>query len=249
MRQSSIHWASRPKPQAASILHDIDMTRCTQEFHECWAAAARHLHFQGQGSLNWIRDHCKPPYGEHLSFRMGNQIFFVRIEDADHHIDVPGNHDGFLSLAERCNAQPFLMPMRKRGMEWRPVTGGWGLLRPDSRNPVNPVESVTDELIEMSDWEVHDTAVQVIRNNLEKDGRELMSWCSDTDISPSIWFVGEDGPEYVVVKAARYPAADPALPENIDVIREQCRETSTRGNFAAFVIANAGFGNLTNPGR
>ena len=44
----------------------------------------------------------------------------------------------------------------------------------------------------MTDWEVHDVAVQVVRDHIVSDlGFELMSSQGKPSVDPSLWFVGE----------------------------------------------------------
>jgi hypothetical protein len=76
------------------------MTVVSDEFAACWRAAGHHLHTQSQSSLDWLRAHVNPPFLEHLSFRLGNQLFFIRIEDADQRVDVPGSREGLLTIAD-----------------------------------------------------------------------------------------------------------------------------------------------------
>ena len=39
-------------------------------------------------------------------------------------------------------------------------------------DPIDPVALLTDEWIEMTDWELHDLAVQIVRDELQKDSKE-----------------------------------------------------------------------------
>lgn len=102
-----------------------------------------------------------------------------------------------------------------------------------------PPELISDEPIEMTDWELMDFAVQVVRQKLEEEGREIMSWQSNPSVDPSIWFVGEQGPEWVVVRAVRYPSKGADIPGNIEAIAQGCSRVSSLGNFATVAFANA----------
>ena len=104
---------------------------------------------------------------------------------------------------------------------------------------VNPVALISDELIEMTDWELQDFAVQVVRSQLEKDGRQLMSWQGNPSVDPSIWFVGDDGPEWIVVRAARWPKRDVEIPSNIADIAKGSAKLTNKGNFAVVRVANS----------
>jgi hypothetical protein len=220
-------------------MFEIEMERASSEFKRCWLAAARHLDAQGQGSLSWLRDDCNPPFLEHLSFRIGNQLFFIRVEDADGRLEEPGNRDGLQAVAKGCGGHGCLMPMRNRAGVWTPDRPGWGIVEAKSGKLVDPVTLVSDELIEMTAWELHDLAVLIVRNHLEQAGRKLMTWTSHPSINPAIWFVGDSGPEWVVVGVARYPQREIKPPENWQQIAASVAHTGNVGHFAPVVVANA----------
>ena len=220
-------------------MHHIHMAEVSEEFARCWQAAGIHIQNQAQGGLHsWLRAHLKPPFLEHLSFRLGNQLFFVQLQDVDDVLEMPGHLGGLLSVADGCKGHACLMPMQKIAGEWRCVATGWGLIDARTERTVNPVELISAEPIEMTDWELQDFAVQVVRSQLEKDGRQLMSWQGDPSIDPSIWFVGDHGPEWVVVRAARWPERDAAVPDNIDQIAADCLPTGKTGHFAVVRATN-----------
>ncbi|TSE31876.1 hypothetical protein Tchar_02221 [Tepidimonas charontis] len=125
------------------------------------------------------------------------------------------------------------------GGGWVAAMAGWGLLDADTRRPIDPVALVTDEKIEMSPWEIQDVAVQVVRDHLENKGFKLMSWHSDPEVFPSIWFVGKSkGPEWVVVRPAIFPADYAERPDNWQEIAASCANISTIGHFASVVLIN-----------
>jgi hypothetical protein len=222
-------------------MHDIEMQKASEEFSRCWHAAGRHLQTLAQGApLSWLKVNLTPPILEHLSFRVGNQLFFIRIEDVDGQIDIPGNPIGVLSVAAGCEGYACLMPMRRMGSDWVPTENGWGLIDAKMNTPIDPAALVTDEEIEMTDWELHDFAVQVVRDHIVKDlGHQLMSSQGNPGVDPSIWFVGDHGPEWVVVRAVTYPDLDASLPTNIGEISEYCARLSRIGHFASVAVANS----------
>jgi hypothetical protein len=78
-------------------MHNIEMHEMTEAFFPCWTAAGIHLSKQVDGGIqSWLRAHPYPPFLEHLSFRLGNQLFFVRIEDVDGKAQGPGTSVGLL---------------------------------------------------------------------------------------------------------------------------------------------------------
>jgi hypothetical protein len=221
-------------------MNEIDMQTVSQAFTLCWHAAGQHLQNSAQGPIeSWLRAHLNPPFLDHLSFRLGNQLFFIRIEDLDGALEVPGNRSGLIAIASGCNGHACLMPMRQRGGGWQPVQPGWGLLDLQSRLPVLPPSLVSEEKIEMTDWELHDFAVQVVRDQIAKSGQQLMSWQGNPSVDPSIWFVGENGPEWVVVRSARFPTREALPPSNLNTIKARCSRISTVGHFASVGVASS----------
>jgi hypothetical protein len=218
------------------------MQEMTPDFMACWQAAGMHLNNQVDGGIHsWLRAHPYPPVLEHLSFRLGNQLFFVRIEDASGNVEGPGSRQGLLSIAEGCQGLACLMPMTKKflGETWVPAEPGWGLINLETGDAVNPFALVTDEKIEVTPWELHDFAVQVVRHHLEKDGYQLMSWQGNPEVDPAIWFVGDSKkPEWVVVRAVRYPELKVSRPSNWQSIVDGCSRLSPIGHFACVSFAS-----------
>ncbi|MDT9547695.1 MAG: hypothetical protein RI826_10230, partial [Chlorobium phaeovibrioides] len=69
-------------------MFNIDMTEAAADFISCWNAAGKHIQNQtGDDQIRWLRAHPYPPFLEHLSFLLGNQFFFIRVEDIDHQVD------------------------------------------------------------------------------------------------------------------------------------------------------------------
>lgn len=223
-------------------MYEIEMQEMSPDFLKCWQAAGMHLNKQVQGGIqSWLRAHPYPPFLEHLSFRIGNQLFFVRVEDVDGKIKGPGTLRGLHSIAEGNKGFACIMFMRKPFLEnkWVPEKSGWGLIDAANKALIDPFELVTDEKIEMSSWELHDMAVQIVRDYLKNESYKLMSWQSNPDIDPAIWFVGDSkGPEWVVVRAIRYPTNKAQRPEKWHAIAHQCSHMSKIGHFASVAIVS-----------
>ena len=223
-------------------MYEIEMHEMSEAFHACWAAAGEHLSRQVAGGLrSWLRAHPYPPFLEHLSFRLGNQLFFVRVEDAEGKVPGPGNPRGAITAAEQADGHACVMPMKKKflGGSWVPVEPGWGLLDARTRRPTNPTMLVTDEKIPMTPWEIHDMAVQVVRDQLAREGYKLMSWQGNPAVDPSIWFIGESkSPEWVVVRSVAYPDNQASRPSNWDAIAAHCARLSGTGHFASVALVS-----------
>lgn len=219
-------------------MHEISSGGMHPDFPECWRAAAMHLQKQVQGRLSWLKADLDSPALEHLSFRLGNQLFFVRIEDVDDRVTGPGSSAGLLTIAQGCAGVPCLLPMQRRVTGWEPARPNWGLIHAKTNAVVDPIALITDEKIEMTDWELQDFAVQIVRDVLRKEGRTIASTQSNPSVNPSIWLSGENGLEFVVVRATRHPAGLPSLPENISAIADSCSKLAKRGYYAPVCVAN-----------
>lgn len=224
-------------------MHDIEMHTMSPEFLKCWQAAGKYLNNQVQGGIqSWLRAHPYPPFLEHFSFRLGNQLFFIRVEDVDGKVEGPGTLRGLHAVADGNQGHACLMPMKKKlfGGGWLPERDGWGLIDSKTKKPIDPVSLITDEKIEMTSWELQDMAVQIVRDYLEKEGFQLMSWQGNPDVDPAIWFVGDsEGPEWVVVRVTKYPQNRASRPQNWHGIASQCSHMSRIGHFASVALVSA----------
>ena len=227
-------------------MYDIYMEEPTQDYLDVWSAAGQHLTEIAQGAISWIKSDPKPPFLEHLSFRLGNQIFFLRIEDVDDSIRVPGNPNGLFTIADGYQATACLLPMKKIRGQWHPALSDWGLIDAHTRKPFNPVELISDENIEMTQWELQDFAVQVVRNHLSDQGFEIISFNSAPEAHPSIWFERKGQSEWVAVNYALYPAMEIERPSIIDSLLESPKIACFPGNMAnVFISSSAEMTNLS----
>jgi hypothetical protein len=75
------------------------------------------------------------------------------------------------------------MPMEATEDGWKPVNSGWGLIDPESNLSVNPFNLVTEELIEVTEWELLNFGVQVVRDHiLKKLHLKIMSTLADPGV-------------------------------------------------------------------
>ncbi len=230
---------------------DIEMGDPTADFIECWNAAGQHLNsflkpycdMNTENEMHCVnyRAHPYPPYLEHLSFRLGNQNFYVRIEDINRQCNFPGNRRGLAAVAEGNSGWACILPMVKSGREgkWKARFPGWGLRELRTRKLIDPPSLITDELIEMTHWEVHGFGVQIVHDCLKDEGYKIMSENHNPLVDPSIWFVGNTkAPEWVVVRTTKYPEKCATRPENLEAIAEHIRKMSKVGHFASISFAN-----------
>ena len=227
-------------------MHDVETNSPSPEFIRCWNAAGSHLQAcGGSPEFRWLKATPIPPFLEHLSFALGNQLFFVRLVSKARTdaipLVTPGSPAGLQAISAGCNGHACVMPLDEGPDGWQPVEPGWGLLHLETGKRVDPPSLATDALIEMTDWELHDFSVQVVRDSLKKEGREIMSSQGNPSVDPSIWFVGEQGPECVIVRAARHPLENAEKPASMEEITDRCMTMARRVSFASVAAVSADY--------
>lgn len=221
--------------------HDIHMHDSSEDFHQCWATAGNHiLHQVEHGQLNIFRTTLTPPIREHHVFRLGNKLFTVFIEDVDNRLNTPSSLDGVMHGSIEMNAIPCLMRMQRDSAgKWQVVDHRWGLTNPETGEEIFPPDLVTEEKIEMSEWELKDLAIQTVTNKLKEQGCQIASHCSDPGVDPSIWFADEKEVwSYAIVRAVRYPTMEASIPHNLPAMVEHCKQESENGYFYSISVAN-----------
>ena len=58
-------------------------------------------------------------------------------------------------------------------------------------------------------------------------------------MNPSLWFVGDAGPEWVVIRAARYPEGEAPRPANFATIQQTFEARGFKGYFASVAFADS----------
>jgi len=217
----------------------VEPVEVSDEFLRCYNAAGRHFLTQVQGQLGFLKSKPQSPFLEHLSFRLGNQLFFVRLEDVDANLKVPGHRAGLQQVADGNKGHACIMPMRRKATDWEPEKAGWGLVDARTGGAIDPIALVSDERIEMTDWELQDFAVQVVRDDMARRGIKLSSTHGYVGLDPAIWFEGDSGPEWVVVRAVRFPATQAEIPKNWQAIAQIAARLGKVGHFASVAVASA----------
>ncbi|MDR2198392.1 MAG: hypothetical protein LBR53_02850 [Deltaproteobacteria bacterium] len=217
----------------------IDFTQyeeISREFLACWTLAAAYVQRLGEKNLSWFKANLYSPVLEHFSFRLGNQLFFVRLEDSEGRLKIPGNLDDLLEISGECGGHPLVMPMKNNGGIWLPLLSGWGLLNAVTREPVNPQKLSTSEKVEMTPWELHDLAVHSVMASL--GGKKIFSYTNHPDISPSVWYLGPSGVEWIIVRFRSRLQGRGSLPANwIQVCESSLERGCGNGYFAEVSFA------------
>ena len=230
----------------------ITNERLSQTFVDCFNLAGSQIQRAAKsvGILFWLKKTPLGPYLEHLSFRIGSELYFVRIVDIDDRKEFPGTVNGLLRIAQGNRSHACYFPVRHvtETDTWESVFDGWGLVDALTGNRVDPALDLKEQrVVEMTDWELHDLAVQIVRDDLIKKGYIIESSLNDPAVNPSIWFREKDaGPasmQYVVVRACRNNLA-PIASMNLDAATSKLTARGFKGHYAEVIMNSDQDGHL-----
>lgn len=192
---------------------------------------------------HWIKAEWTYPCFEHLTFAYKNQIFCVLIDIID---EITGKSvlpdKDKNNLIENCtknNLIPCLYKVTVKDIHnpiyntIKPISDGWNLYNAITDNVIIPEDIVSHNKVELSEWELNDFAIQIVRNYIQENLHfKVQSYQNIVGIEPQIWF--EDDKKnlcYVVVRNTAYPNNRAEIPDNINSI--QLSVASYEGYFAS----------------
>jgi hypothetical protein len=209
------------------------------EFARCVSAAVEHIKWQFQDPLrSWLKTDLIPPFLEHFSFRFGNQLFFVLCEDVSGEENFPSSRETLLNLAIVSRGNPCLMPMERIQDSWQPSEAGWGLLDLRTGEYVNPLNMVTDERIEMTDYEIYSAAIEYLKESYLSSGNQVIFANCNPRMDPGFWYTDSEGTKTITVRAVRYPVLYADLPDNWPAICTEAAHRSMSGTFLSIGFMN-----------
>ena len=219
----------------------VEFETASEDFVPCWRAAGVHLSKMNDlGRKRFIRVSLRPIVLEHLSFVLGNQIFFIHVCDVNNEVQPPSSVEACIYAAELGQGVPCILEMRlEESQGWVPVHEGWGLKHAETDELVNPQNYMTDQDLEITDWEVADIANLRVVKEIEESGGTILSTNSDPNVHPSVFFLDEDEkPNFVVVVTARYPH-EPELEDGlIERVKEGVSGFATSGYIAEVTLVS-----------
>lgn len=152
----------------------------------------------------WIQSTLLSPAFQHLCFRYKNNVYsiliglqkgetlFVRTQDMTNQKNV----------CLKNNMIPCVIPLDEETL--KPVLSGSHMFNTQTFEQVSIEEG---DVTEMSQWELMDFAIQMVKNHITQQGCKLMSYCNVPEIVPQLWFEDKLGQaSYVIVKP--YMSAD-----------------------------------------
>ena len=198
---------------------DRNSKAAQEKYYDMWLAATDHIKSKAVDGLMsvFITHHnltAQRP-AAHQVFRFGNQLFTVWLEDVvvNDKAYLLSSWDDFLEESREMNAIPCVMLMKHTDAGWAVNEPDWGLLDDEVCDDINPCNLVTDEAVEMTDWEINDFCIQRACDRLLDDQCTIEEVSSYPSSAPSIWFTDQFGSLcYLILGVAKYPIYEVPCP-------------------------------------
>lgn len=166
--------------------------------------------------FKWIKAEFMSLSADHLSFAYKGSVFSVFVEVSDEVSTSFEQKEKYrlLGFCHKNNLIPCLFKIEVRekqsyslshlnDVEMVPFTLGWNLYHAETNERLNPEFIASDDLTPMSEWELLNFAIQIVRSDVEKQGYRLLSYCDIPDVNHQIWIEDDKGNvSWVFVKYA-----------------------------------------------
>ena len=142
----------------------------------------------------WIKSELTWPSFDHLTFGYGNQIFSVLVElvDGDRSALMQKERERCVEACSSNNLIPCAFRVQAQSLE--PISKGWNLIHLVTGKNIVPAECANAKKIQMSDWELRNFGLQLVRNYItEQLSGNVLSFCDVIGIDPQLWFDDKSG--------------------------------------------------------
>lgn len=202
--------------------------------------------------FTWLQTDLLRPAFQHLCFRHRLDVYSILIAiqglttpyDA-RYIVSKQDYNNLMRESERNNLIPCILPVSIDTK--KPVVGGVHLIHAKTEEPVQLDNSVRHDQVPMSAWEINSMGVQVVIQDLRKEGIERIQYCDVVGIEPQIWFEKDGKRCYVIVRTTSAGKRNSTFEINKTLL---ARVADCDGYFADVQLASASpilrdeFGNI-----
>lgn len=148
--------------------------------------------------FRWIQSELSYPAFQHMAFTYKGNIYSILFE----FVSKDGNHifpRDIRNQLQECKQNDLIACTILLDYDtYDPIIGGNHLISTQTREPINFTERRGN--IVMSPWEINNFGVSIVKSQLEKEGKKILSFCDVLTIEPHIWFENEFGKRsYVIV--------------------------------------------------
>lgn len=190
--------------------------------------------------FRWVKAELTWPSFDHLTFAYGNRVFSVLVDavvDGRSSISRQAM-DRFLQATRENNLIACVFPVRTESM--RPTSAGWNLFDAVELTPLDPESFDMSEQIVMSEWELRNFAIQIVRDSITRDGRsEVLSFTDVLGVDPQIWFQDAAGNRAWVVVRHCPQITGEEWREHLGLTESNPPLSSFDGYFAAVYLASS----------
>ena len=148
--------------------------------------------------FRWIQSELCYPAFQHLAFAYKGNIYSVLFE----FVNKDGNHvfpRDIRNQLRECKKNDLVactIPLDYDTYE--PLVEDHHLISTETREPITFEERTGN--VAMSSWEINNFGISLVKGQLQKEGKRIISFCDVLKIEPHIWFEDEMGRKsYVIV--------------------------------------------------
>jgi hypothetical protein len=177
----------------------------------------------------WLRTEVISPTFDSMNFRYKNRTFSILIDliskELRPNIDAQKKqHHGYgaymktalishtpkkarelqINICEANDMIPCIFPIQIDDMT--PLSTGWNLYDTRTDEKIIPMEIADDTPRPISEWELHNFGISIVRNYLRDQGHHLLSFTDAPGITPHIWFEDDNGNKNWVQVIVNRPA-------------------------------------------
>ena len=194
----------------------INMDEIYVEAHNLAGRHIQQMIGENKSNFTWIRPQITRPSFDDLNFRYKNQVFSILIKifrNGKEMLD-PRREETFIRETKANNLIPCVFPIEFEFVPTASAHGfgilikpgetpshelklqdstGWNLFHVATNERINPLDMADDTPVLMSNYEMQNFAIQIVRDHLQKDGLKLESFCDAPGITPQVWFQDKNG--------------------------------------------------------
>ena len=170
--------------------------------------------------FKWIKAELTYPSFDNLTFSYKNSIFSVVIEliIENESSFTKQQKDRLLKACDENNLIPCIFKLKFKekafhsfdrllddnsqlDYELTVLEKGWNLNDARTNLKIDPINLACNERTRMSKWELSNFAIQIVKNDIQKEGNQILSFCDLPEVNPQIWFKNKKGEmSWVIVK-------------------------------------------------
>lgn len=139
--------------------------------------------------FRWVKAELTWPSFDHLTFAYGNRVFSVLVDavEAGRSSITRRAMDRFLEATTENRLEPCVFPVKTETMS--PTSAGWNLFDAVELTPLDPEAFDMTAQTVMSEWELRNFAIQIVRDSITQEGSsKILSFTDVLGVNPQLWF-------------------------------------------------------------